>query len=108
MIHGRNGPRNVPNCTSLTVVIWEAKKAKLGILLGFGPITALKSYAMRYFSWESQRNPPPPQKKKKKKKKRTEHPLHVINPKCLAHLKKISTHGKFGVAMKASFEGQKK
>lgn len=103
MIHGRNGPRNVPNCTSLTVVIWEAKKAKLGILLGFGPITALKSYAMRYFSRESPRNPPP-----QKKKKRTEHPLHVINPKCLAHLKKIGTHGKFGVAMKASFEGQKK
>ena len=51
---------------------------------------------------------PPPKKKKKKKKKRTEHPLHVINPKCLAHLKKIGTHGKFGVAMKASFEGQKK
>ena len=108
MIHGRNGPQNVPNRTSLTVVIWEAKKAKLGILLGFGPITALKSYAMRYFSRQSSREPPPPQKKKKKKKKRTEHPLHVINPKCLAHLKKFGTHGKFGVAMKASFEGQKK
>ena len=103
MIHGRNGPQNVPNRTSLTVVIWEAKKAKLGILLGFGPITALKSYAMRYFSRQSPREPPPP-----KKKKRTEHPLHVINPKCLAHLKKFGTHGKFGVAMKASFEGQKK
>ena len=103
MIHGRNGPQNVPNRTSLTVVIWEAKKAKLGILLGFGPITVLKSYAMRYFSRQSPREPPPPPKKK-----RTEHPLHVINPKCLAHLKKFGTHGKFGVAMKASFEGQKK
>ena len=107
MIHGRNGPQNVPNRTSLTVVIWEAKKAKLGILLGFGLITALKSYAMIYFSRKRQWEPPPP-KKKKKKKKRTEHPLHVINPKCLAHLKKFGTHGKFGVAMKASFEGQKK
>lgn len=36
--------------SSLTVVFWEAKEAKLGIPLGFGLITALISYAMRYFA----------------------------------------------------------
>ena len=88
MIHGRNGPRNVPNRTSLTVVIWEAKKAKLGILLGFGPITALKSYAMRYFSRESPSNPPPPKKKKKK-----EQSIHYMSSiQNALHILKKSAH----------------
>ena len=91
MIHGRNGPQNVPNRTSLTVVIWEAKKAKLGILLGFGPITALKSYAMRYFSRQSPREPPPPQKKKKKKKK--EQSIHYMSSiQNALHILKNSAH----------------
>ena len=41
-------------CKSLTVVFWEARKGKLGILLGFSLITAFKSYTMRHFAGKTQ------------------------------------------------------
>ena len=99
IIYGGNGPRNAPNahanlleemsvqwhesCTSITVLFWQAKKAKLGILLGFYWTGALERFAISHFAWGKPQDNP--------NYERTEQPLHVINPKCLAHLKRWRT-----------------
>ena len=45
-------------CTSITVLFWQAKKAKLGILLGFYLTNALECFAISHFATENPRITP--------------------------------------------------
>ena len=53
-----SSPTCMNPCTSITVLFWQAKKAKLGILLGFYLTNALECFAICHFATENPRITP--------------------------------------------------
>ena len=53
-----SSPTCMNPCTSTTVLFWQAKKAKLGILLGFYLTNALECFAICHFATENPRITP--------------------------------------------------
>ena len=53
-----SSPTCMNPCTSTTVLFWQAKKAKLGILLGFYLTNALECFAISHFATENPRITP--------------------------------------------------
>ena len=53
-----SSPTCMNPCTSTTVLFWQAKKAKLGILVGFYLTNALECFAISHFATEHPRITP--------------------------------------------------